>query len=51
MAAGDDRIQGVSGVKGRSLPHPSVDKQLPSPEKGVHPSYTHALIELAGQAE
>jgi hypothetical protein len=33
-------FSGISGVKGRSFPPPSVDKQLPLPEKGVHPSYT-----------
>jgi len=27
-------------VKGRSFPPPSVDNQLPLPEKGVYPSYT-----------
>jgi hypothetical protein len=31
-------FSGISGVKGRSFPPPSVDKQLPLPEKGVYPS-------------
>ena len=33
-------FSGISGVKGCSFLPPSVDKQLPLPEKGVHPSYT-----------
>ena len=33
-------FSGISGVKGRSFPPPSVDKQLPVPEEGVYPSYT-----------
>jgi hypothetical protein len=28
----------ISGVKARSFPSPSVDEQLPLPEKGVYPS-------------
>jgi len=30
---------GISGVKGRSFPPPSADKQLPHPEKGLYLFY------------
>jgi hypothetical protein len=37
-------FSGISGVKGRSFPPPSVDKPLPLPEKGVYPSYTQVSV-------